>query len=163
MSAEDGSLAAQVVARRPALRLSQEELAELAGVSHGSSARWRPTHGLGTACWWNAKNLSVRQEHDGEWRVAPAYDLRSTLPYGDDTMALSMTGRTANLSRRLLLEFATDVGVPNAAAVRVLDRLLERTADLADRFEAAGPAYDPRTWRTVRRGLAARRRLALGD
>ncbi|WP_326549788.1 HipA domain-containing protein [Micromonospora sp. NBC_01813] len=42
----------------------------------------------------HAKNFSVRQGVDGEWRVSPAYDTPSSYPYGDTTMALSIGGRS---------------------------------------------------------------------
>ncbi|MGH8960008.1 MAG: type II toxin-antitoxin system HipA family toxin [Jatrophihabitantaceae bacterium] len=42
----------------------------------------------------HAKNFSVLQSLDGEWRVSPAYDLPSSQPYGDTTMALSIGGRS---------------------------------------------------------------------
>lgn len=36
----------------------------------------------------HAKNLSVGIDRRGEWRVTPAYDVPSSYPYGDTTMAL---------------------------------------------------------------------------
>jgi len=80
----------------------------------------------------HAKNISVVTSADGERRVAPAYDLPTTAPYGDRTLALSMTGRTTGLSRRRLLDFAAAIGLRERAAVRVLDRLLDATAGVAD-------------------------------
>jgi serine/threonine-protein kinase HipA len=41
----------------------------------------------------HAKNFSVLQGLDGEWRVSPAYDVPSSQPYGDTTMALTIGGR----------------------------------------------------------------------
>ena len=35
----------------------------------------------------HAKNFSVLQQPDGEWRVAPAYDVPTSQPYGDSTLA----------------------------------------------------------------------------
>lgn len=45
----------------------------------------------------HAKNLSVLQQPTGEWRVAPVYDIPSTMPYGDLTMALPLDGRRRDL------------------------------------------------------------------
>src|SRR5690606_11216700 len=59
----------------------------------------------------HAKNVSILATPDGEWRVAPAYDLPSTLPYGDVSFALSVGGVTTGLSRRRLLGLAEDVGL----------------------------------------------------
>jgi serine/threonine-protein kinase HipA len=84
----------------------------------------------------HAKNLSILSTADGEWRVSPAYDLPSTVPYRDAKMALSMVGRYDGFSRRLLLEFATGVGLPERAAGRVLDGLLDRLGDLEDELRS---------------------------
>lgn len=73
----------------------------------------------------HAKNLSVGATIAGEWRATPAYDLPSTRPYGDTTMALSMGRRRDGLSRRSFLAFAAEVGVTERAAARVLDDLSE--------------------------------------
>lgn len=77
----------------------------------------------------HAKNLSVLAE-DGEWRVAPAYDLPTTVVYGDVSMALPVHGRRRGLSRRRLLAFAASIGLPERAAVRVLDDVVARTEGL---------------------------------
>ncbi len=41
----------------------------------------------------HAKSFSVLRLPDGEWRVTPAYDVPSSYPYGDTTMALTLNGR----------------------------------------------------------------------
>ncbi len=104
----------------------------------------------------HAKNVSVLRE-GGEWRVAPIYDIPSTLPYGDRRMALSVAGRDDSLSRRRYLELAAGAGVPERAAVRALEEVLAATADLPG--DLAG-AWDlpPHTLRDLRRVLGARRR-----
>src|SRR5204862_415986 len=46
----------------------------------------------------HAKNVSLRTSHaDGRIELTPAYDLVSTLPYGDRKMALALDGRDDNL------------------------------------------------------------------
>ncbi|MEX2439592.1 MAG: HipA domain-containing protein [Actinomycetota bacterium] len=82
----------------------------------------------------HAKNLSILSTPEGEWRVAPAYDVPSTVPYGDDSLALSLQGRTRGLSRRHWLGFATEIGLPEPAAVTVLDDVIERLAGLEERL-----------------------------
>lgn len=42
----------------------------------------------------HAKNFSVLQDEAGEWRPSPAYDVPSSQPYGDTTMALPIGGRS---------------------------------------------------------------------
>ncbi len=78
----------------------------------------------------HAKNLSILATPDGEWRVAPAYDLPSTVPYGDLSLALSIGGKTRGVSRRLLLAFADRIGLRERAAVKVLDELVDRLSTL---------------------------------
>lgn len=84
----------------------------------------------------HAKNLSVLRHPDGEWRLAPAYDLPATVPYGDKSMALSLVGNRTGLSRRRFLEFAEAIELPSSAAARIIDQVLNGTekviADLKD-------------------------------
>jgi serine/threonine-protein kinase HipA len=86
----------------------------------------------------HAKNISIIQR-DGEWRLAPIYDTPSTLPYGDDAMALSMAGRDSDLSRKAFLEFARTIELPTPAAQSVITSMLRATepvlAVFADRHE----------------------------
>ncbi len=72
----------------------------------------------------HAKNLSILATADGEWRVSPAYDLPSTIPYGDKSLALSLQGRTTGIARGRLLSFASTVGLSERVALNVLDDLL---------------------------------------
>lgn len=82
----------------------------------------------------HAKNLSILAEPGSEeFRVSPAYDVPSTVVYGDLTYALPIVGTESGLSRKGALRFAEAVGLPERAAVRSLDRLLTNTAGpLAD-------------------------------
>ena len=105
----------------------------------------------------HAKNLSVVQA-DGEWRVSPLYDLPSTLPYGDTTMALSLAGRTSGLSRRKLLTFAAGLGLPTRAAERALDEVVAATGDLVAQWDAGVLPFDAQVVRTLHRVLTRRRR-----
>jgi serine/threonine-protein kinase HipA len=109
----------------------------------------------------HAKNLSVVATADGEWRVAPAYDLPSTLPYRDHSMALSLGGRTRGLSRKHLLRFAGAVGLASPAATRVLDEVLAATAQVTDEWQDGATPFDPQVLRAVVRPLRQRRRSAL--
>lgn len=84
----------------------------------------------------HAKNVSVLRGADGEWKVSPAYDLPSTVPYGDNSLALSLAGKKTGLSRRRLLDVAGAVGLPDKSAVRVIDQVLSGTAGLLGDLEA---------------------------
>ena len=56
------------------------------------------------------------QDLDGEWRVAPAYDLPSSQPYGDTTMAMPIAGRVArDLGGSDFIQLGAAMGVPERA------------------------------------------------
>jgi len=78
----------------------------------------------------HAKNFSVLQGLDGEWRVSPVYDTPSSYPYGDTTMALSIGGRSGgDFGAADFVQIGERLGVPERAVRRLLSRLTER-ADL---------------------------------
>lgn len=78
----------------------------------------------------HAKNLAILATDEGEWQVAPSYDLPSTVPYGDATFALPVQGAKTGLSRRRLLDFGKAVGLNEKVCTKVLDQLLKRTEGL---------------------------------
>lgn len=104
----------------------------------------------------HAKNLSIVRR-DGEWRVSPAYDVPSTLPYRDTTMACSMLGKKSGFSRKNLLQFAEEIGLPQRVATRVLDEVLNVTAPALG-WPAESP-YPPEIRREILRSLKYRRSL----
>lgn len=110
----------------------------------------------------HAKNLSVVQSLQGEWRISPIYDVPSTLPYGDDTMALAMGGRSEGLIRKHLLEFGQSVGLSPVAATSALERVLKATVALVPRLESGVLPFDEHLTRRWIRQLARRRRDAIG-
>ena len=107
-----------------------------------------------------AKNLSILKS-EGDWRVSPAYDLPSTLPYRDTTMALSMLDKKSGFSRRKLLEFGGAIGLPQKIAGRVLDEVLIATEPVLD-WPASSP-YPPEICRDVLRSLRHRRRVVMAS
>lgn len=110
----------------------------------------------------HAKNLSILATPDGEWRVSPAYDLPSTVPYGDKSFALSLQGHTTGISRRHLLDFAAVIDLPQRSALRVLDALLEHLTGLEADLRAGALPFDANTTRELVRELRYRRRHLLG-
>lgn len=106
----------------------------------------------------HAKNLAVLATLDGEWRISPAYDLPSTVPYGDDTLALALQGSKQPLSRRRLLAFAMGIGLPTAAAARVLDELLTRTEKPLSGLTSHLAPFGAGVLTQLKRTLAYRRR-----
>lgn len=106
----------------------------------------------------HAKNLSVVTGADGETRITPAYDLPSTVPYGDNTLALPIGGNRTGISRRLFHEFASALGVREKAAASVIEALLDATADLEHALADAALPFDSNTLHRTRRQLANRRK-----
>lgn len=106
----------------------------------------------------HAKNISLLEHAGQEWRVAPAYDLPSTLFYGDYSMALSIDNRTIGLSRQRWLEFAQSIGLTQKAAERVIDELLAATAELASSIRGGVLPFDEKTNRDAARNIVNRQR-----
>jgi serine/threonine-protein kinase HipA len=76
----------------------------------------------------HAKNISILFTEDGEWQISPAYDLPSTLPYGDNSLALTIGGRKIGLARRSLIEFGVTIGISKKLSIKVLDETLDTTS-----------------------------------
>jgi serine/threonine-protein kinase HipA len=88
----------------------------------------------------HAKNVSMVQQPSGEWTIAPVYDIPSTVVYGDKTLALSMNGKRAGVSRRHFLGWATELGLPERAAAQVVDVALKAAGPLLADLES-GTAF----------------------
>lgn len=74
----------------------------------------------------HAKNVSLRTSHvDGRVELTPAYDVLSTLPYGDRTMALQLDGRDDNLRRETFRTFGERFGVRARATESILDEICD--------------------------------------
>ena len=97
---------------------------------------------------------------DGEWRVSPAYDLPTTVPYGDTSAALPIGGRTRGLTRRHLLGFAATIGLPSRAAEDALDDLAGRLDGLEDELRAGALPFDEKTTSDLAAELRYRLRQA---
>jgi serine/threonine-protein kinase HipA len=109
---------------------------------------------------WHAKNISVVAD-GGEWRVAPAYNLPSTLPYGDDTMALSVGGMRSGISRRRLIDFASRMGLNDKTSTQVLAKVLSATEPVFAEWSTHSSPFRPDVTADVLRVLRYRRRGAL--
>ncbi len=87
----------------------------------------------------HGKNVSVLASGPGgSLRLAPAYDLLSTLPYGDQRMALKLEGRDDNLRRAHFVSFGTRLGVQPAAVKAILDELCARLGSWSERLDEIG-------------------------
>lgn len=108
----------------------------------------------------HAKNFSILHR-DGEWLPTPAYDLPSSLPYGDHTMALSIGGKEReDIGRRDFLTLGAVCGVPPKAVERVLDELLEAMPDWLARLGEL--PFDDRTLHQMDKACRYRRKRLQG-
>lgn len=108
----------------------------------------------------HGKNFSIVYR-GAEWRVAPAYDLPSTLPYGDTTMALSIGGKDReDLGRRDFVALGELCGVPPKATARVLDELLAATPAWLERLDEL--PFAARAVHKLRRACGNRAELLRG-
>lgn len=79
----------------------------------------------------HAKNLSVLAREDGGFEISPLYDLPCTLLYGDETLALPVSGKLKNLKARHWAQFADSLGLPARAAASA-NRLALKAAASVD-------------------------------
>ena len=121
LSLED---AAQVMGLPPASKYNvsaEDAIAALAGTCRARPVAIRNLYLQFLFAWLtgngdlHAKNISV-MEADGTYAVAPIYDVPCTLLYGDDSMALSIGGRTKGLKARHWADFAEAIRLPRRAA-----------------------------------------------
>lgn len=104
----------------------------------------------------HAKNFSVLQGLDGEWRVSPVYDVPSSYPYGDTTMALSIGGRSGgDFGAANFVALGDRLGVPERAVRRVLSDLTERAHLWMPEMETL--PYDKGKITKLRRAITYRR------
>ncbi len=105
----------------------------------------------------HAKNLSLMFS-SGEWLPSPAYDLPSSAPYGDYTLAMAVQGRReGQVSHRRAAALGASVGLPPVAVASAIEEMTTKCLPWADRLDEL--PFDQRR----RRQLATliRRRCAL--
>jgi serine/threonine-protein kinase HipA len=109
----------------------------------------------------HAKNLSIVELEPGRWRIAPAYDVPSSYPYGDHTMALSINGkRRDDIGRRDFLELGAALELPERATSGVLDALAASVDRWIDDLDAV--PFGERVVRKWKRAVQYRRRRLAG-
>ena len=106
-----GALAAVCDARALALRTLLEQLVFAILTGNGDA---------------HAKNFSILQQPDGEWQVSPAYDVPTSQPYGDTTLAIPVNGRRSDVGAADVLSLGREVGLPERATRRVLREATDR-------------------------------------
>ncbi len=96
----------------------------------------------------HSKNFAFLLEENGSWRLAPAYDMTFIFnPTGTGPnieRRLSIGGKTSDISKADLLDFARQNGIKNANAI--MDRVAEAIKDFA-RYAADNAVTQP--WRSL--------------
>ena len=107
----------------------------------------------------HAKNFSILRGAAGEWAVAPGYDLPSSHPYGDTSMALSVDGKLReDIGRADFMKLAGATGVRERAAARVIDELISAVPQWLAHLK--GLPFDERRTHKLRKAVEYRvRRL----
>jgi serine/threonine-protein kinase HipA len=104
----------------------------------------------------HAKNVSLHTiPEDGRIEMTPAYDVLSSLPYGDRSMALSFDGRDDNLKRAGFVTFGERHGVRRAATESILDELCDVAPSWIARLQEIG--LGPRKTQDLTRVMKKRR------
>ncbi|RKI04027.1 type II toxin-antitoxin system HipA family toxin [Corallococcus sp. AB038B] len=103
----------------------------------------------------HAKNVSILADGpDDGFRLSPAYDLLTTLPYGDQRMALKFEGRDDNLRRAYFIAFGERYGVNAKAVSAMLDKMCVSAEPWLERLEEIG--FDTRGTTFLRRTMHKR-------
>ncbi|MES2767752.1 MAG: HipA domain-containing protein [Bdellovibrionota bacterium] len=77
----------------------------------------------------HAKNISIMVDpKDKTIVLTPAYDLISTLVYGDENMALKIDGKDKKLNRKIFVSFAEAFDIPSIAIESKIEALLKNVS-----------------------------------
>jgi serine/threonine-protein kinase HipA len=95
----------------------------------------------------HARNLSLLVSARGRVQLSPAYDLLTTLPYGDRRLALKVMGRDDHVRRPHLVELGRLVGVRAGAVDAVVDEVCDGARASLD--DLTGLGLDQRRARDV--------------
>jgi serine/threonine-protein kinase HipA len=108
----------------------------------------------------HAKNFSIVR-HGTEWRASPAYDLPSSYPYRDRTMALSVQSkRDERIGRNDFVALASAVGLRPKPMIKAIDDIVERSDAWIDRLGEL--PFDGQRVHDLRKSIQYRRGRLLG-
>ncbi|GAA4053201.1 type II toxin-antitoxin system HipA family toxin [Arthrobacter methylotrophus] len=110
----------------------------------------------------HAKNVSMVQSRQGEYTIAPVYDIPSTVVYGDKTLALGIGGKKSGISRKHFLAWAGRLGLTERAAEGVLELALKASGPLIADLDAGASPFGSIQTRDWDKELKHRRRLMGG-
>ena len=109
----------------------------------------------------HAKNFSVLRGVDDEWSVSPAYDLPSSHPYGDTSVALSVGGKLReDICRADFMAAGLAAGVRQRAMARVIDDMVAAVPGWLSRLDEL--PFHVRRVHKLRKAIAYRVRRLVG-
>jgi serine/threonine-protein kinase HipA len=93
----------------------------------------------------HAKNYSLLHDPSGVLRLAPAYDVMSTLFYGDDRLAMYVDDvrRTDHVTFKRIVNEAVSWGLSRGSAVEIVGHLMDAFPSAADRAAEETPGLPP--------------------
>ncbi len=103
----------------------------------------------------HAKNFSLLHDRNGALRLAPLYDLISTLMYGDDRLAMYIDNvhRTNRVTFERLINEASTWGLSRTRAEQTVNDLLARIPEAVERAESETPGTPAEVLEIVRAQL----------
>ncbi|WP_028278957.1 HipA domain-containing protein [Arthrobacter sp. H5] len=107
----------------------------------------------------HAKNVSLLQDAHGRTAIAPIYDIPSTVAYGDRTLALPVDGKRTGISRKHLLGWMGEAGLPQRVAERVVEVALNATRSMMDDLREGAVPFSDAEIKSWVKELKNRRRL----
>jgi len=108
----------------------------------------------------HAKNFSVLGDAEGRLHPAPAYDLPSSQPYGDHTLAMRVGGANdGNLTGARFVALGVAIGLTDRAARRAVTETARGVEQWIEHLEEL--PYDAGVVRKLRRVVDHRRRMLL--
>ncbi|NYG59055.1 serine/threonine-protein kinase HipA [Nocardioides daedukensis] len=108
----------------------------------------------------HAKNFSVLADGSGRWAPSPAYDLPTSQPYGDNTLALRVAGKNdGNITGARYVELGQALGLPDRAARRAVRETALAVDGWIDELDEL--PFDAGVVRKLRRVISRRRSLLL--
>ncbi len=86
----------------------------------------------------HGKNISVLARKGGIWSLSPGYDLLTTVPYKDRSMAIHLLGRKANIRGRDLVKFGALFEIPEPAIRDMLAKLTAKAVPFVAQVDSIG-------------------------
>ena len=110
----------------------------------------------------HAKNFAIVADASGRWRPSPAFDLPTSQPYGDHTLALRVGGKNdGNITGDRYVELGLRLGLNERSAARAVRETAQAVDGWVD--ELVELPFDPGGVRKLSKVIRRRQGLLLRD